>query len=50
MSIVVDGLSSDTEYVFACYASSVVGNGEQSRNISVRTSELLYLHLCIAIV
>ena len=43
VSIVANDLSSDTEYVFACYASSVVGNGERSRQIRVRTGELLYL-------
>jgi len=36
---VVDDLSSDTEYVFACYASSVVGDGVKSNQIRVRTSE-----------
>ena len=35
-----DYLSSDTEYVFTCYASSVVGDGEHSDPITVRTSEL----------
>ena len=39
VSITADGLSSDTEYVFACYASSVVGDGEHSDQITVRTSE-----------
>ena len=45
MSIVADELSSDTEYVFACYASSVVGNGAQSKQIRVRTSESLYVNV-----
>ena len=40
VSIVADMLSSDTEYVFACYASSIVGDGERSDSITVRTSKL----------
>ena len=39
VTFVVDDLSSDTEYVFACYASSVVGDREKSNQIKVRTSE-----------
>ena len=40
ISIVASNLSSDTEYVFTCYASNVVGDGEHSDPITVRTSEL----------
>ena len=39
VSIVATNLSSDTEYVFTCYATSVVGDGEHSDQITVRTGE-----------
>lgn len=39
VSIAATNLSSDTEYVFTCYASSVVGDGEHSDQITVRTGE-----------
>ena len=51
VSIMADYLSSDTEYVFTCYASSVVGDGEHSDPITVRTGKLsiLYKFLCMSI-
>ena len=45
VTFVVDDLSSDTEYVFACYASSVVGDGEKSNQIKVRTSEWFHKYV-----
>ena len=39
VSIAATNLSSDTEYVFTCYASSVVGDGEHSDKITLRTGK-----------
>lgn len=47
VSIQAYGLSSDTEYTFACYASNVVGDGVTSNEIKVRTSELPHMTMCI---
>ena len=39
VSIAATNLSSDTEYVFTCHASSVVGDGELSDQITLRTGK-----------
>ena len=40
ISFVATNLSSDTEYVFISYASSVVGDGAHSDWLRVKTGEL----------
>ena len=44
VSIMADKLSSDTEYLFTCYARSLAGRGNDSDQITVRTGKLSFLY------